>query len=96
MSTEKPKSLEEAKPFLQQAIQAAFDAQLKLFEDPINPEDVTPQNVISVIAEGLTLAIHEYVTSAAVTIDQGIEVSTEGSETAQKGTTISSGTGNLS
>jgi len=92
---EKPKSLEKAKPFLLLAIQDAFAAQLKLFEEAENPSDVTPENAILVLAEGLSSAIHEYVTSASVIVEEGIEVSTEGSETAQKGTTTSPGTGNL-
>ena len=92
---EKPKSLEEAQPFLLQAIQDAFAAQLKLFEDAENPADIKPDQAILVLAEGLTSAIHAYTTSASVSVAPGIEVSTEGDDTAQTGLTTSSGTGNL-
>ena len=85
-----------AKPGLKSAIESAFNAQLNESTGAESNKDVSPEDLISKLAEALTNAIHDYVTQATVNVNPGIAVSTAGSPAAQTGATTSPGTGNLS
>ena len=59
-------SLASAKSDLQQAIESAFNAQLEEASAAASNEDVSPEDLITKLAEALTNAIHDYVLSAEV------------------------------
>ena len=79
-----------AKSGLESAIEAAFKKQKDDAMAANEAKDIDPDALIKTLAEELTKAIHDYVTSAQV--NQGIQVTTDPT-TGQGATT---GTGSLS
>jgi hypothetical protein len=87
-------TLAASKPGLEAAIRQAF-ANMKTAGEA---DGSSPDSNIRALAQALTAAIHDYVTSAqvdiaqvATTVPPGVAVTTAGSPTAQSGATIAPG-----